>query len=55
MVKAYMRSGDELVKYPMTNSMVINLDVFGAFMKCRIVGKKDCSLVITIHGHDTMY
>ena len=55
MVKANMRSDDELVKYPMMNSIVINLDVFGAFMKSRIVGKKDCSLVITIHGYDTMY
>ena len=50
-----MRSGDEPIKYPMTNSMAINLDFFGAFMKSRIFGKKDCILVITIHGHGTLY
>ena len=50
-----MRSGDEPVKYPMTNSITINLGVFGAFMKSRIVGKKYCSLVTIIHGHGTLY
>ena len=49
-----MRSGDEHIKYLMVNSMAINLDVFGAFMKSRIVGKKDYNLVITIHGHSTL-
>ena len=44
-----MRSGDEPVKYPMMNSMITNHDVFGAFMKSRIIGKKNGSLVITIH------
>ena len=43
------------VKYPMVNIMAINLDVFSEFMKSRTVGKKDCSLVITIQGHDTLY
>ena len=50
-----MRSGDELVKYPMTNNMTKNLDVFGAFMKSKIFGKKDFRLVIAIHGHETLY
>ena len=49
-----MKSGDKLVKYSMANSMAINLNVFGPFMKVRIVGKKDCSLVITIHEHATL-
>ena len=47
-----MRCDDEPVKYPMVNSMTTNLDVF---MKNRIVGKKDCSLIITIHEHGTLY
>ena len=50
-----MRSGDEPIKCLMANSMTISLDVFGAFMKNRIVGKKYCSLVITRHGHGTLY
>ena len=49
-----MKSDDKPIKYLMTNSMTINLNVFGAFMKIKIVGKKDCSLVITIHGHGTL-
>ena len=55
MKRANKRSGDELVKYPMVGSMTINLDVFSAFMKCRIVDKKYYSLVITIKGHETLY
>ena len=51
MGRANITSGDKLVKYPMANSMEINLDMLGMFMKIRIVGKKDFSLVITIHGH----
>ena len=39
----------------MLNSVTINLDMLGTFMKSNIVGKKDCSLVITIHGHSTKY
>ena len=39
----------------MTNSMTINLDVFGVFMKSMNVGNKDYNLVITIHGHGTLY
>ena len=50
-----MRSDDEPIKYSMVNSMSINLNVFGAIMKSRIVGKKDCSLVITIDVHGTLY
>ena len=46
-----MRSGNEPIKYLMVNSMTINLDVFGDFMKSNIVSKKDYSLIITIHGH----
>ena len=55
MGRANIRSGDELVKYVMPNSIEINLDMLGTFMKSRIVGKKDCCLVITIHEHDTFY
>ena len=55
MGRANIRSGDELVKYPMTNSMTMNLDMLGMFIKGRIIDKKDCSLVITIHGHVTLY
>ena len=35
-----MRSGDELVKYQMSNSMAINLHVFGGFMKSRLLTRK---------------
>ena len=52
---ANIRSGDEPVKYRIANSMSINLDMLSMFMKSRIVGKKDCSLVIIIHGHGTLY
>ena len=55
MGRANIRSGDEPVKYSMANSMTINLNMLGTFMTSRIVGKKDCRLVITIHGHDTLY
>ena len=48
-------SDDEPIKYPTTNYVEINLDMLGTFMKSRIVDKKDCSLVITKHGHDTLY
>ena len=50
-----MKSFDEPVKYLMVSRMTIYLDIFGAFMKSRTVGKKDCILVITIRGHDTLY
>ena len=50
-----MLSPHEPIKNLMANSIVINLNVFGAFMKSRIVGNKDCNLVITIHGHGTLY
>ena len=36
-----MWSGDEPIKYLMANSVSINLDMLGTFMKSRIVGKKD--------------
>ena len=49
-----MRNDDEPVKYVMANSMTINLNVFGVFIKCMIVGKKNCHLVITIHEHNTL-
>ena len=52
MGRANIRSGDEPVKYLMVNSMTVNLDMLGMFIKIEIAGKKDCSLVITIHGHD---
>ena len=55
MGRANIRSGDEPIKYSMPNSMDINLNMLGTFIKSRIVGKKDCSLVITIHGHGTLY
>ena len=55
MGRANIRSGDEPYKYSMANSLAINLDMLGAFMKSRIVGNKDFSLVITIHGHGTLY
>ena len=51
--RANIRSGDEPIKYPMMNSMAINLDMLGTFMKSRIVGKTCYSFVITIHGHAT--
>ena len=54
-MSANIRSGDKLVKYLMTKSMPINLDMLGMFKKSRIVGKKDYSLVIIIHGHGTLY
>ena len=38
-----------------SSSMIINLNVLGAFIESRIVGKKDGSLVIIIHGHDILY
>ena len=44
MGRANIRSGDELVKYPVANSMTINLDMLGTFMKSWIVGKKECCL-----------
>ena len=55
MGRANIKSSDEPIKYPMTNSMPINLDMLGTFMKSRIVEKKNCCLVIKIHGHDTLY
>ena len=55
MGRANIKSGDEPIKYPMVNSMAINLNILGMFMKNRIVGKKYCSLVITIHGHGPLY
>ena len=55
MGRANIRNGDELAKYSMVNSMATNLDLLGMFMKSRIIGKKDCSFVITIHGHGTLY
>ena len=42
---------DKPDKYLIANSMTINLNVFGAFMKSKNVGKKDYILVFTIHGH----
>ena len=50
MERANLRSGDEPIKYSMINSVTINLNMLGRFMNIRIVGKKDCSLVITIMG-----
>ena len=41
MGRANIRGGDELVKYPVANSMTINLDMLGTFMKSGIVGKKE--------------
>ena len=41
MGRASKKSSDEPVKYLMANSMIINFNVFGAFMKSRIVRKKD--------------
>ena len=55
MGRANIRSGDEPIKYLMANGMTINLDMLDTFMKSRIVGKKDCCLVITIHEHGTLY
>ena len=55
MRRANIRSGDELVKYMMVNSIQINLDVFSTLKKSRIIDKKDWTLVITLHRHDTMY
>ena len=52
---ANIRSGDKLIKYLMVNNVTINLNMVGTFMKSRIVGKKDCSLVIKIHGYDILY
>ena len=50
-----MRSGDEPFKYSMANNMTINIDVLSMLMKSRIVGKKKCGLLVTIHGHGTSY
>ena len=55
MGRANIRIGGEPVKYLIANSMAINLDMLSMFMKSRIVGKKDCSLVIIVHGHGTLY
>ena len=55
MGRANKRSDDEPIQYLMTNSVTINLNMFGMFMKSRILGKKDYILIITIHGHGTMY
>ena len=55
MGRADIRSSDETIRYSMVNNMAINLNMLGMFMKSKIVGKKDCGLVITIYGHDTLY
>ena len=52
MGRANIRSGDETIKYLMANSMAINLDMLGMFMKSRIVGNKK---IIVCDGYYVAY
>ena len=38
---------------PMSSNMIINLNMFGALMKCRVAHDEEVSLVVTKHGHGT--
>ena len=35
----------------MSNSMIVNLNMFGPFMKSMVVNDKDGNLVVTKHEH----